>query len=259
MSQNNSQYNNQEDLSNDPPTEVEMQSIEFSYSVSDPITIASLSSATSQDFIFDFTNDPIPVGITDLYLNIVFKGTLGNETDIAVAAGMKDLNEPQHIVFWNNTDYFLLNGEIRKAEDIENDPEVALYGYIYPYAFTEEVGFSGTYPVINAPTVVTLQSLPPARYSRIILLVDNPNQYYLTDRITSFLDVLTYKYSFSGAVNQEMDDGIWVNTPVYNVRGIIQHKMTYLIEYYPYFVYTSNFPAPQENALGPYPATINFP
>jgi hypothetical protein len=36
--------------------------------------------------------------------------------------------------------------------------------------------------------------------------------------------------------------------------------MTYFIRCYPYFIYNPDaFPAPPENALGPFPAIIDFP
>ena len=183
----------QPDLSTDPPTDVQMDK-PFSYSVSAPIEITSLNSTESTEYIFDFTQSRIPAGITDLYLHVIFKGTLGNETDNAIAVGMKDLNEPEHLVFWNNTDYFLLDGVPRKAEDIENDPNVGDYGYIYPYRFTEEIGFSNTDPDESTPIVATIQDLPPARYSRLIVLVDDPKQFWVKDHLTSFIDDATWNF-----------------------------------------------------------------
>ena len=108
--------------------------------------------------------------------------------------------------------------------------------------------------------VVTIQDLPPGRYSRLIILVDKPDQFWVTDHLTSFIDDATWRYTFSSVINQEAEGGLWNDTQVYNVRGIIQHQMSYFIRSYPNFVNTSNaFPAPPENSLGAYPATINFP
>ena len=258
----------QPDLSTDPPAAASRET-DFSYSVSAPIGITTLSPVAAEEFLFDFSANPIPAGITDLYLQVIFRGTLGKESD-AIAVGLKDLNEPQHLVFWNNTDYFLLNGESRKAEDIENDPDVANYGYIYPYEFTEEIGFSSTDPDGNTPMVALLDNLPPARYSRLIILVDNPTSYWVKDHITStpyqqfpdvVLDDTIWEYTFPGVVNQEAPDGSWNNTAVYDIRRIVQHQMTYFLRDYPYFLYDPYaFPAPLENSLGPYPVTtINFP
>lgn len=257
----------QPDLSSGTPAS-DMRESQFSYSVSaeKELTqeeIDGLNLTEGHDFTFDFSANPIPAGITDLYLQVVFKGTLGNEVG-AVAVGMKDLNEPQHITFWNDTDYFLLNGTPRLAEEIEYDPNVADYGYIYPYTFTEEIGFSESYPFVDAPPIISFE-LPPARYSRIILLSDNPIGYFLTDHVTAYkpdetvLINETFKYSLPGAIHQQAPDGTWDSTPVNEVRGVVQHQRIYQMNYYPYFLYINSLPAPPENNLGPYPATINFP
>ena len=78
------------DLSSYPPNGELMKTINYSYSVSEAITLtpeqtASLN-AQPTEFTFDFSAYNIPAGITDLTLQVIFKGTLGNETDIAVAS-----------------------------------------------------------------------------------------------------------------------------------------------------------------------------
>lgn len=55
---------------------------------------------------FDFINDPIPINATDLILQVVYRGTLGEEPE-SVALGMLDVREPTIMTFWENTDYFL--------------------------------------------------------------------------------------------------------------------------------------------------------
>ena len=260
----------QPDLSSGSPS-AGMREAEFSYSVSEPIEISSLSSTTPEEFSFDFTNDPIPVGITDLYLNVVFRGTLGNESEQAIAVGMKDLNEPQHIATWNDTDYFQLNGVPVKADDIRRDqPLIAEVAHIDPHSFTETIGFSRHYPNVDSPPIVVITDLPPARYSRIIVVTDaDDTSYFLTDKIIAFwhpdqpgvdapsLDG-TWRYSLPTAVHQEESDGAWESSPVYRVRDIIQHQSLYFINAYPEFIYINNLPAPPENALGPFPAAIDL-
>lgn len=257
----------EEDLSTDPPLSISREK-NYSYSVSSPIAINALSSDYPEGFTFDFTDNPIPAGITDLYLQVVFKGTLGNEQDIAVAVGMKDLNEPQHLVFWNCTDYFLLDGEPRKAEEIENDPDAASYGYIRPYRFTEHIGFSAETPDADTAYVAIFENLPPGRYGKLIVLTDTQSGYWVKDHVYSkpynlfpdlILDNTTFTCTFSGLVNQTNAEGIWRNTPVYAPREVLQHLMTYFIRCYPIFVYDPySIPAPDVEE-GPFPATINFP
>lgn len=95
------------DLSNYPPSSSLMRDVPYSYSVSLPTPVAAIP-GNYTDFTFDFSNAPIPAGITDLTLQVVFKGTIGNEADNAIAVGMKDLMEPTHLTIWNLTDMFPL-------------------------------------------------------------------------------------------------------------------------------------------------------
>lgn len=55
---------------------------------------------------FDFSTDPIPINATDLILQVVYRGTLGEEPE-SVALGTLDVREPTIVTFWENTDYFL--------------------------------------------------------------------------------------------------------------------------------------------------------
>ncbi len=51
----------------------------------------------------------IPLWATDVYLQVVFRGRLGNE-DGAVAVGFKDISEPTPVDLFNNMDKICLNG-----------------------------------------------------------------------------------------------------------------------------------------------------
>ncbi|MHB1348854.1 MAG: hypothetical protein ACYCYR_03190 [Desulfobulbaceae bacterium] len=269
--------NYSDDLSSYPQSATDlinvMQDVPFSYSVSTSIAITSanpIQADVATEYLFDFSQNPIPAGITDLYLQVVFRGTLGSEQNAAIAVGMRDLNEPQHLTFWNDTDYFLLNGTPVKSEDLESDPRVTWYGYIWPFSFTETLAFSKDYPITAATPVITLAGLPPARYSRVILLTDASDaEYYVTDHIfaqrpppplgdapTTFNE--TWDYTLPSTTAQQDTDGNWLMSPVYTVRGVRQHQRTYLMSFYPYFVYINSLPAPPENDLGPHPATNHF-
>lgn len=250
----------QPDLSTDPPTAASREP-DFSYSVSESIVITSLSSTTPVEFTFDFTNSPIPVGITDLYLHVVFKGTLGNETDIAIAVGMKDLNEPDHHTAWNATDRFYLDGVLRTADEIRNDPDLlsrASGQFIDPYDITTEIAF---YPSGVTPTVynATFTPLPPGRYGRVIILTDMPTFYMLLHRKSiNPPEDMTTTYLFAGVTNQEID-GIFYNTQVNTFRGIIQHRWSAYARYYPYATGISTAPWPVPAITDPYPATNIYP
>ncbi len=83
--------------------------------VSAPLTIASLADlpggegvaglAVPVEKVFDFSNDPIPVNATDLFLQVIYRGALGEEPD-GIALGSYDAREPAFVGIWNNTDYY---------------------------------------------------------------------------------------------------------------------------------------------------------
>jgi hypothetical protein len=228
--------NYQNNLANYPPDGTTMQSIEYSYSVSEPRYIDSLSSTTPQEFTFYFTNDPIPAGITDLHLFVVFRGTLGNETDIAVASGMKDLMEPTHQVLWNSTDMFKLDGHLYTSDVIKTTPALAdrvdldhdgVFNeisegedYIDPYPVTFGIGYLKEPPgPVNPFTYSAITVVQPGRHIRLIALMDKPQDNYLVIEGTNVMFGTAYFYdAFPGVVNQE-ENGIWQTpTPLETFR-----------------------------------------
>jgi len=81
---------------------------EISVSKSAAVTGTLLNGTTSTEVHFDFSSDPIPVNATDLFIQVVYRGpmgdaTLGLEPD-AIAVGTFDVREPTFPAFWNNTD-----------------------------------------------------------------------------------------------------------------------------------------------------------
>lgn len=258
----------QPDLSSGSPT-AEMREGYFSFSTSAPIPISSLSSTTAEEFSFDFSNNPIPAGITDLYLQVVFQGTLGNENDQSIAVGMRDINEPQHITIWNYTDYFQLDFAPVTAEEVRLDrPIIEYFAYISPHPFTEKFGFSRFFPEVDVQPIAEITDLPPARYSRLIVLTDQADsEYFLTDQIIidwppneygvdPSLDE-TLNYSLPTIMHQEDYDGTWHSSSVSSVRDIVQHYVLYFIQAYPSLYFINNLPAPAENIDGPFPVTID--
>lgn len=103
------------------------QSLRTAYqevSVSDPIIVTSESDVpggrgsplpAAVEVMFDFTNDPIPVNATDLFIQVAYRGPLGDEPD-AVAVGTFDAREPTFIGIFNSTDFFF-NGTSYVAQN----------------------------------------------------------------------------------------------------------------------------------------------
>ncbi len=248
------------DLSNYPPDGTVMHDIPFSYSVSDPITITSLSSTEPTEFTFNFFSSPVPAGITDLHLFIVFKGTLGNETDIAIAVGKKDLMEPTHQVLWNLTDMFSLDNHLYTSDTIKTTPALAAMvdldhdgvfnetgePYIDPHPVTFGIGYLKNPPGQSNPfTYSAITEVQPGRHIRLVVLVDKPQENYLVlEESDVVMGTSYYYFAPPGVVNQE-EDGIWQTpTPMITFRygldidgitqiPIRQHFYTGVLKCYP--------------------------
>jgi hypothetical protein len=201
-----------QDLTNDPPTPDSIEA-NFSYSVSMPVDISSLSETTPQEITFNFTSSPIPAGITDLYLQIVFKGTLGNEADNAIAVGFKDLSEPTHINMFNTTDQTYIAGQLHDSSDVEK------------VTTTEKIAFCPSHwPVQNENEYqVRYSSIAAGEFGRIIFITDANIQIFYGVKDTQSDNPtdseLNEWYAPWGIVNQ---DGY--TSPVYEFRGKLFHE-----------------------------------
>ncbi len=241
-----------------------------SYSMSEPIDIPSLSSTEPTEFEFNFISNPIPVSITDLYLQVIFKGTIGNETD-STAIGVKDLNEPMHVAIINCTDRFYLDGVLRTAQEIRNNTNllarVDLDGdgiaseywegepYIDPFDYNIALGFSENYQELWDPFYTPL---PPGGYGRIILLTDSDTHMALHhESVGDPYETIIGGYLLTSVTDQwvvDPDTGepVFKNTIVYGFRGVGFHHFVARILYYPTYtgIYTADWPG-----LNPVPIT----
>ncbi len=257
----------QPDLSTDPPTDTPTsREGNFSYAVSDPIEIESLSPESPTEFTFYFPEKPIPAGITDLYLMIVFKGTLGNETD-AVAVGRTDLFEPMHVNLFNASDYFYLDRILRTSEEIRNDDALrsrvdfdrnGIAGEIgEPYIDRFDLYIETRFYPADAASPVHAQAIynaiPAGRYGRLILLTDQPNlqlayRYFSPQQRTH----LTEFFDLAPVTNQEQN-GTFMPRPVESFRGSAYHGAIVTFGSFPSDV--GYFTAPWPDITGePFPA-----
>jgi hypothetical protein len=227
--------NYREDLSNYPLDGNAMKAIEYSYSVSEPVTVDSLSDTDPEEFTFDFSGDPIPVGITDLYLQVIFKGTLGNERDIAVAVGMKALTEPTHQVFWNLTDMFALEGHLYTESQITGNPDLLRLvdldrngkpndpgePYISPRPLSLEIAYSGDTSLNDPFYLAAVAQIPEGGHIRLIALFDKEANNVMGIGWSGSTDPggLRHFSLFSAVVNQIDGNGAWqAKTPVESFR-----------------------------------------
>ncbi|HSO17959.1 MAG TPA: hypothetical protein VLT88_00790 [Desulfosarcina sp.] len=256
------------DLSaNEPPT-ADSREEAFTYSVSAPIDIASLTgdAGSAQPFAFDFSADPIPAGITDLFLQVIFKGTLGGEIGTAVAVGAADLFEPTHIDAWNLTDRFYMQGRLTTAEELRADPGLVddlnddcphVAAFLDPFPMDIRIGFSAS-PLQPPVYLAEFTALAPGRYGRLVVLVPRPDATMHLRRSWPALGFeQTTRSIVAGATNQEEDDG-FVNTAVYRFRGTTTHRYSGYLFYCPDLagLLAEDFPAAAD--AEPAPAMIAF-
>lgn len=153
------------DLMNDPPQRASVQDgngnfYPYSYSVSLPVWVPALSKSTAAEFTFNFSDSPIPAGITDLDIFAVFKGTLGQELNDAVAVGrIAEMNEPFHYAVENSTDY-----EIGSDGNLYRYPDTG-WSKDSQVCFSPYPGSWGSCQLPPSPTTVL-----PGEYSKLILL-----------------------------------------------------------------------------------------
>lgn len=82
---------------------------EISVSLPEAVSAASLNGTDSVSVTFSFASDPIPINATDLVIQVVYRGPLGDEPD-GIAVGHYDIREPTYLTLWNNSDYAGCNG-----------------------------------------------------------------------------------------------------------------------------------------------------
>lgn len=232
------------DLVNDPPSAASREAT-YSFSASALYPVDSVSSTVPMETTFDFSLDPVPIGITDLYLMVVYKGTIGLETGNAVAVGGRDLLEPAHHVIFNLTDMFLLNNQLKLASEIRSNPGYAAYvdldhdgifnevgegePFIDPHNILVDIGYSyatGSVaePAVPAQTVATA-AIEPGKYIKLICLADN-----VTNTIIRFTQLpVVYPeanekfFDVAEIVNQQFGSVWSASSQVFESRGIRNH------------------------------------
>lgn len=114
---------------------------------------------------FDFSNDPIPINATDLFLQVAYRGHIGLEQD-GIAVGIKDINETNYITAWNGTDWFYYHDQWVVPQDFPDVPDATPW---QPAPIDELLLCFGEQTIVDmAPG----ETIPPARFVRIGLLSD---------------------------------------------------------------------------------------
>ena len=143
-----------------------------------PITGATLlpNVASPTPFPFNFSAQGIPINATDLYIQVVYRGPLGTETD-AVVVATKDVSEPTYLVVMNLTDYFLFSGVFYTQADFAATHP----GYPAVRARDQEVFLSfaekGVVDPVTGSAVFPVEAhiakLPAGRFARLAFIAES--------------------------------------------------------------------------------------
>src|SRR5205814_7962921 len=106
--------------------------------VSKPIPIPPGINYRAEEVSFDFSANKIPISATDLFLQVVYRGKLGEEPD-AVVVATKDISEPTYIAEYSRWDQFMY---CSSWSTISNDR----YGVACPNDFVAWCTIDGAYP-----------------------------------------------------------------------------------------------------------------
>jgi hypothetical protein len=150
--------------------------------VSRPVYGVSLHSDEQKLVEFEFVDSPIPLDITDVVLQVVYRGELGTETD-AVAAGTIDVSEPTYFTYQNASDYIHIGEHVYTRGEVESDitlltqvqPQYCVdYGQVPPrlrdFCFLPfELDLAVSFGDIAAP-IARVVGLPSRRFIRFAYL-----------------------------------------------------------------------------------------
>jgi hypothetical protein len=156
--------------------------------VSSPVTGFSLASNGETSVDFDFGTSPIPFGITDVVLQVVYRGALGSEAD-AVAVGTVDVSEPTYFTYQNASDYIHIGEHVYTREQV--DADTTLLAQVQPRSCVDYAqspphlvdGCLDTFPLDLSvgftdakKPIAKVEALPSRRFMRIawLTVADEP-------------------------------------------------------------------------------------
>jgi hypothetical protein len=150
--------------------------------VSRPVYAVSLAADEQKLVEFDFADSPIPFGITDVVLQVVYRGELGSESD-AVAVGTMDFSEPTYFTYQNASDYIHIGDHVytrpevdasidllsqvqpQYCVDYQQSPPHLVAGCLEPFSLDLTVSFADL-----ANPIAQVAGLPSRRFMRIVYL-----------------------------------------------------------------------------------------
>ena len=155
------------------------------YAVSRALTLDTVG-RSFREFVFDFSDHPIPTNSADLFLTVVYRGLLGLEDD-AVLVGGKDLFEPDPLDSANISDYDCFAGSLFNVvnlppysypdsteRDVNKDRVQDLFGpWFERTRLIKTFDLDQGFPTVSEETSdFNIAELPHGRYARFMLLQD---------------------------------------------------------------------------------------
>ena len=224
----------------------------LSFSESAPIEVDSLGNETATEFTFDFSAEPIPAGIVDLWFYVFYKGA----DQPGILEGKKDLNEPMHLVVINSTDRFYLDGVLRTGDEIrqdqalkdrvdfDGDGEINEYWqdgdekepYVDPFNITVGLIFGDDTPQ-SWTTYYT--DLVPGTYGRLIFLTQGDTFNVKFKSVAVWPDeIIEADYLLTGVKDHwtkidGSNDRLFEVTGLINIRDAIAHQHFFRVNVYP--------------------------
>lgn len=151
--------------------------------------IVSLPQGTPQEYEFDF-DQVLPLNATDVFLQVIYKGSLGNESNALVVA-TTDMSEPTYFSYTNAFDYIHIGGSVYTFSTVNNDPNLLAQvspancilssqspppvGSLNPSCFSPNQTLSVALDA-NDPTqpnpLISAQNVAARHYFRVAILTD---------------------------------------------------------------------------------------
>ncbi len=156
--------------------------------------VSSIPRNIPAELTFDLSQSPLPVNATDVYLQVVYHGKLGNE-DGAVAVGFMDISEPTPIDIFNNMDKICINNTAKSWYDagtqlaiqqVDKNDDLIAYGTdewdVYPHNLRLYIKFynNSVQPDYASPTVYDyyIDNMPAGKPMRALYVLGDSKVYY---------------------------------------------------------------------------------
>lgn len=153
--------------------------------VSNPATVPAGINTGAQHVTFTF-QPPIPISATDLFLQVVYRGQLGAESD-AVVVETKDISEPTYFPVFDRLEQknYSIAGQRTWKDAYCDNPQPPLttgpmdyatckayYASNYYFRFAPATGFDPANAIATFNPLVRMEGIAVSAYPRIAILTD---------------------------------------------------------------------------------------